>query len=75
MRKSLMKDLQNKCEKVIELEIQLEEIKEQQLLNDHTPQTKIQDQRLAFLERNLDQLTLVQKQVFITTNSLIWISW
>ena len=63
MRKSLMKDLQNKCEKVIELEIQLEEVKEQYSLNSKNSQTKLQNQKLAFLERNLDQLTNVQKQV------------
>src|SRR6266581_4350800 len=29
VKKSLMRDLQNRCEKVVELEIQLDEIKEQ----------------------------------------------
>jgi len=76
-----MRDLQNRCEKVIiyagisllllmisfgqvvELEIQLDEIKEQYNNVIRNSNSKAQQKKMAFLERNLEQLTLVQKQV------------
>lgn len=81
VKKSLMRDLQNRCEKVIiyagisllllmisfgqvvELEIQLDEIKEQYNNVIRNSNSKAQQKKMAFLERNLEQLTLVQKQV------------
>ncbi|KIO26249.1 hypothetical protein M407DRAFT_235490 [Tulasnella calospora MUT 4182] len=62
VKKSLMRDLQNRCEKVVELEIQLDELKE--LYNNviRNSNSKAQQKKMAFLERNLEQLTLVQKQ-------------
>ena len=82
VKKSLMRDLQNRCEKVIrsraesfscdahipdflqvvELEIQLDEIKEQYNNVIRNSNSKAQQKKMAFLERNLEQLTLVQKQ-------------
>jgi kinesin family protein 5 len=63
VKKSLMRDLQNRCEKVVELEIQLDEIREQYNNVIRNSNSKAQQKKMAFLERNLEQLTLVQKQV------------
>jgi len=49
--------------KVVELEIQLDEIKEQYNNVIRNSNSKAQQRKMAFLERNLEQLTLVQKQV------------
>ena len=48
---------------VVELEIQLDELRE--LYNNviRNSNSKAQQKKMAFLERNLEQLTLVQKQV------------
>lgn len=73
VKKSLMRDLQNRCEKVVELEIQLDEIKEQYNNVIRNSNSKAQQKKMAFLERNLEQLTLVQKQVepcFSSSSSL-----
>ena len=58
-----MKDLQNRCERVVELEISLTEVKEEydNLVKSQT--SRIQQQKMTFLERNLEQLTSVQKQL------------
>ncbi|KAI8899069.1 P-loop containing nucleoside triphosphate hydrolase protein [Globomyces pollinis-pini] len=63
MKKKLMRDLQNRCEKVVELELSLDETREQynQILRNSNSRT--QQQKMAFLERNLQQLTNVQKQL------------
>lgn len=47
---------------VVELEIQLDEIKEQYNNVIRNSNSKAQQKKMAFLERNLEQLTLVQKQ-------------
>lgn len=66
-----MRDLQNRCEKVVELEIQLDEIKEQYNNVIRNSNSKAQQKKMAFLERNLEQLTLVQKQVL---SDFSWLS-
>lgn len=48
---------------VVELEIQLDEIKEQYNNVIRNSNSKAQQKKMAFLERNLEQLTIVQKQV------------
>ena len=48
---------------VVELEIQLDEIKEQYNNVIRNSNSKAQQKKMAFLERNLEQLTMVQKQV------------
>jgi kinesin family member 5 len=48
---------------VVELEIQLDEIKEQYNNVIRNSNSRAQQKKMAFLERNLEQLTLVQKQV------------
>lgn len=63
VKKSLMRDLQNRCEKVVELEIQLDDMREQYNNVIRNSNSKAQQKKMAFLERNLEQLTLVQKQV------------
>ncbi|CAJ0833902.1 2111_t:CDS:10 [Entrophospora sp. SA101] len=62
MKKALMRDLQNRCEKVVELEISLDETREQYNNVLRNSNNKAQQKKMAFLERNLEQLTNVQKQ-------------
>ncbi|KAK9347247.1 P-loop containing nucleoside triphosphate hydrolase protein [Lipomyces starkeyi] len=62
IKKSLMRDLQNRCERVVELEISLDEMREQYKSVLKTANaSKSQQKRMAFLERNLEQLTQVQR--------------
>ncbi|KAF8201817.1 kinesin heavy chain [Pholiota molesta] len=70
VKKSLMRDLQNRCEKVVELEIQLDEMKEQYSNVIRNSNNKAQQKKMAFLERNLEQLTLVQKQLVDQNSAL-----
>jgi kinesin family protein 5 len=70
MKKSLMRDLQNRCEKVVELEISLDETREQYNNVVRSSNSKAQQKKMAFLERNLEQLTSVQKQLVEQNSSL-----
>jgi kinesin family protein 5 len=70
VKKSLMRDLQNRCEKVVELEIQLDDIKEQYTNVIRNSNSKAQQKKMAFLERNLEQLSLVQKQLVDQNSAL-----
>ncbi|KAI4100893.1 MAG: hypothetical protein L6R37_005208 [Teloschistes peruensis] len=63
MKKSLMRDLQNRCERVVELEISLDETREQYNNVLRASNNRAQQKKMAFLERNLEQLTQVQRQV------------
>ncbi|CAD6590665.1 MAG: hypothetical protein TREMPRED_005838 [Tremellales sp. Tagirdzhanova-0007] len=63
IKKSLMKDLQNRCEKVVELEMQLDEIREQYKIIARSANSRAQQRKLEFLEHNLDALNVVQKQM------------
>jgi len=63
IKKSLMRDLQNRCERVVELEISLDSTREQYNSILRSSNSKQQHKKLAFLERNLEQLTLVQRQL------------
>jgi kinesin family protein 5 len=63
MKKALMRDLQTRCEKVVELEMSLDETREQYNNVLRASNNKAQQKKMAFLERNLEQLTNVQKQV------------
>ncbi|GJN91019.1 hypothetical protein Rhopal_004033-T1 [Rhodotorula paludigena] len=63
MKKSLMRDLQDRCEKVVELEISLDEARENYRNLARNSNSKAQQRKMDFLTRNLDQLTLVQKQL------------
>jgi hypothetical protein len=55
---------------VVELEIQLDEIREQYNNVIRNSNSKAQQKKMAFLERNLEQLTLVQKQVCLVLRSV-----
>src|ERR1700709_2896464 len=70
MKKSLMHDLQNRCERVVELEISLDETREQYNNVLRTSNNRAQQKKMAFLERNLEQLTMVQKQLMEQNGSL-----
>jgi len=70
MKKALMRDLQNRCEKVVELEISLDETREQYNNVLKNSNNKAQQKKMAFLERNLEQLTNVQKQLVEQNSSL-----
>ena len=84
MKKKLMRDLQNRCEKVVELEISLDETREQVCKSDclilyltdqynnvlKTNSSRGQQQKMTFLERSLEQLTNVQKQLVEQNTSL-----
>lgn len=63
MKKALMRDLQQRCEKVVDLELSLDETREQYNSVLRASNNKAQQKKMAFLERNLEQLTNVQKQV------------
>lgn len=60
IKKSLMNDLQDRCEKIVELEISLDKAKEQYNL---ALRNNSQQKRVALLQRNLEQLTTVQRQL------------
>jgi kinesin family protein 5 len=70
MKKSLMRDLQNRCERVVELEISLDETREQYNNVLRTSNNRAQQKKMAFLERNLEQLTQVQRQLVEQNSSL-----
>ncbi|KAK9235877.1 P-loop containing nucleoside triphosphate hydrolase protein [Lipomyces kononenkoae] len=62
IKKSLMRDLQNRCERIVELEISLDEMRDQYRSVLKTANaSRSQQKRMAFLERNLEQLTQVQR--------------
>ncbi|MCJ1310618.1 Kinesin heavy chain [Agyrium rufum] len=70
MKKSLMRDLQNRCERVVELEISLDETREQYNNVLKSSNSRAQQKKMAFLERNLEQLTQVQRQLVEQNGSL-----
>ena len=69
MKKVLMRDLQTRCEKVVELEMSLDETREQYNNVLRASNNKAQQKKMAFLERNLEQLTNVQKQVSLISHN------
>jgi kinesin family member 5 len=70
MKKSLMRDLQNRCERVVELEISLDETREQYNNVLRSSNNRQQQKKMAFLERNLEQLIVVQRQLVEQNTSL-----
>ncbi|KAI8824221.1 P-loop containing nucleoside triphosphate hydrolase protein [Fimicolochytrium jonesii] len=64
MKKKFLKDLQNRCEKVVELELSLDDMRQQygDAINNNSNSTA-QKQKMAFMERNLEQLAAVQKNL------------
>lgn len=63
MKSALMKDLQDRCERVVELEISLDQAREQYNLAIRDGNNKQQQKKMAMLQRNLEQLTSVQRQL------------
>ena len=70
MKKSLMRDLQNRCERVVELEISLDDTREQYNNVLRSSNNRAQQKKMALLERNLEQLTHVQRQLVEQNGSL-----
>ncbi|KAG0172689.1 hypothetical protein DFQ28_009667 [Apophysomyces sp. BC1034] len=70
MRKALMRDLQVRCERVVELEFSLEELREQYNNILRATSNKAQQKKMNVLERNLEQLTNVQKQLVEQNSAL-----
>ncbi len=70
MKKSLMRDLQNRCERVVELEMSLDETREQYNNVLRSSNNRAQQKKMAFLERNLEQLTHVQRQLVEQNSAL-----
>ncbi|KAG5461343.1 MAG: hypothetical protein BJ554DRAFT_6479 [Olpidium bornovanus] len=70
VKRSLMRDLQNRCEKVVELEMALDESRELYSTAVKAVNSKAQQKKMAFLERNLEQLTNIQKQLVEQNASL-----
>ena len=70
MKRSLMRDLQNRCERVVELEISLDETREQYNNVLKTSNNRAQQTKMAILERNLQSLTMVQRQLMEQNTTL-----
>src|SRR5436190_641321 len=67
---ALMQDLQNKCEKISELELSLDETREQYNNVLRNSNNKAQQKKMAFLERNLEHITNSQQQLVEQNTSL-----
>ncbi|PWN41882.1 putative kinesin-1 motor protein [Ceraceosorus guamensis] len=63
MRKNLMRDLQNRCEKVVELELALDTTREHSNNLIRNSNVKSQAKKMAHLEHNLNNLVRVQKSL------------
>lgn len=63
MRTRLMRDLQNRCQRVVELEIALDESREQYENLVRASSAKAQSNKMIFLEKSLEQLNSIQKQL------------
>lgn len=70
LKKSLMRDLQNRCERVVQLEMTLNETREQYDNVLKTSNSKKQQRKMASLERNLEQFAAIQRQLLEQTSNL-----
>lgn len=70
MRQKLMRDLQDRCEKIVELEVSLDQAREQYSLAFESNNSKQQQRKISILQRNLEQLTHVQRQVIEQNSAL-----
>lgn len=73
LKNALLQDLESRCQKVIELEMLLDEAREQYqalLVQVKNSNTKALQQKCVFLQRNLEQMTAVQQQVINENNRL-----
>ncbi|EIE85769.1 kinesin heavy chain [Rhizopus delemar RA 99-880] len=69
-KKALMRDLQLRCEKVVELELSLDETREQYNNVLKASSNKRQQKNMAFLVRDLEHLCNVQKQLVEQNDTL-----
>jgi kinesin family protein 5 len=70
MKKDFIRDIQNRCEKAVELELSLDETREKYNNVLRNSNNKALQKKFTFLERNLEQLTNVKKQLFEQNSSL-----
>jgi kinesin family protein 5 len=70
IKNSLMSDLQSRCERIIELEIALDQVRDQYNLAIRNNNNKSQQKKIALLQRNLEQLTQVQRQIIEQNSTL-----
>ncbi|RGB39797.1 hypothetical protein C1646_619819 [Rhizophagus diaphanus] len=70
MKKDFIRDIQNSCEKAVELELSLDETREKYNNVLRNSNNKAQQKKIAFLESNLEQLTGVKKQLIEQNSSL-----
>lgn len=77
LKAALFKDLENRCQKVVELEMLLDEARDQYqslLVQVKNSNTSALQRKCIFLQKNLEQLTKVQQEVIFLYYSLIRIS-
>jgi kinesin family member 5 len=70
LKVDLFRDLQNRCEKVIELEMLLDESRDQYNTLLKNSSNKSLKKKIIFLERNLEQLGVVHQQILNENMSL-----
>ena len=70
MKKQLMRDVQSKCDKVKNLQNELDDAKDQYAKLINANPSKLDLKKMTMLERNLDQLTKVQQQLVSQNNQL-----
>ncbi|KAI9502736.1 P-loop containing nucleoside triphosphate hydrolase protein [Coemansia spiralis] len=70
MRKSLMRDVQDRCEKIIELEMALDDARSQVSQLSRRANNPGQPQRMQLLEKNVAQLTLMQKELVVQNTEI-----
>ncbi|KAJ1656928.1 hypothetical protein IWQ61_003589 [Dispira simplex] len=63
MRKAMMRDLQIRCEKIIELEVALDETRDENNILRRKSIHSVQQQKTAILEKNIAQLMSIQKEL------------
>ncbi|KAJ1989687.1 hypothetical protein H4R33_001981 [Dimargaris cristalligena] len=63
MRKAMMRDLQMRCEKIIELEVALDEARDENNMLRRKNVHSVQQQKTAILEKNIAQLMSIQKEL------------
>eukprot|EP00698_Gefionella_okellyi_P012726 TRINITY_DN3445_c0_g1_i1.p1 TRINITY_DN3445_c0_g1~~TRINITY_DN3445_c0_g1_i1.p1 ORF type:complete len:493 (+),score=108.15 TRINITY_DN3445_c0_g1_i1:80-1558(+) len=70
LRTSLQRDLQNRCERVIDLEMALDDVREQLNQERKGTSTKTMRKKIKDLERNLEQLGAANQQLIGANNQL-----
>ncbi|PVV01298.1 hypothetical protein BB560_004284 [Smittium megazygosporum] len=70
VRHSLMRDVQNRCEKIIELELAVDDLTEKNKYLNSKIDKHEQRHKSAILEKNIAQLTLIQKELTANNSEL-----